>query len=92
MGSVPKTALGPLTHKQPPGKRGGRGRFGFLKSERDSGKDGETPRQRVGRYVLGVAFMCLMSALYFANSWRTALWLASIGIVLAYIGAMIDTN
>jgi 23S rRNA maturation mini-RNase III len=55
----------------------------------NSGSSGENSRQRVGRYVLGVGFTCLIGALYVADQWRLALWLASIGVITAYVGAML---
>jgi hypothetical protein len=60
-----------------------------VKSEPESGSAGENSRQSVGSYVLGVGLACLIAALYVANHWRLALWLASIGVITAYVGAML---
>jgi hypothetical protein len=55
----------------------------------NSGKSGETPRQRFGGYVLGIGGLCIISALYVAEYyWRVALWLVGIGIIVAYVGAL----
>ena len=57
----------------------------------NSGNSGETPRQRVGRYALGVGFLCIIAALYVAHPyWRVALWLLGVGVIVAYVGALIS--
>lgn len=53
-----------------------------------SGDSGETLRQRVGRYLLGVGGLCFVAAFYVAEYWRVALWLASVGIIVGYVGAL----
>ena len=52
---------------------------------------GETPGRRVGRYVFGVGFLCIITALYVAEYyWRVALWLVGVGIIVAYVGALVS--
>ena len=62
-----------------------------MNSTRNSGNSGEKSRQRVGRYMFGVGVLSVVAALYLANYWRTALLLASIGIIVAFVGAMLQT-
>ena len=58
-----------------------------------NGKSGETPRRRVGGYVLGVGFLCIIAALYVAEYyWRVALWLVGVGIIVAYVGALVSES
>jgi hypothetical protein len=57
----------------------------------NNGSSAETTRQRVGRYVFGVGVLLIVAALYVADYWRLALWLASIGVIVAYVGAIIQT-
>jgi hypothetical protein len=52
---------------------------------------GETPSRRVGVYVFGVGFLCISAALYVAEYyWRVALWLIGVGIIVAYVGALVS--
>ena len=57
----------------------------------NNGSSAETTRQRVGRYVCGVGVPLIVAAFYAANYWRLALWLASIGVIVAFVGAIIQT-
>ena len=41
--------------------------------------------------MFGVGVLSVVAALYLANYWRTALLLASIGIIVAFVGAMLQT-
>ena len=51
----------------------------------------ETPGRGVGRYVFGVGFLCIITALYVAEYyWRVALWLVGVGIIVAYVGALVS--
>ena len=62
-----------------------------VNGDRSNRGSGETTRQRAGRYVFGAGVLLIVSALYVAEYWRLALWLASIGVIVAFVGAIIQT-
>jgi hypothetical protein len=41
--------------------------------------------------MLGGGVMCIVAAFYVADYWRLALWLTSIGVIVACVGAIIQT-